>query len=125
MATKDIFIKSISVNKVRHLKDFTIPISENERKHLILTGKNGSGKTSLLEAIKNYLTLIPKDAIIEFSDWKSIRVYYENRFNEIKNKIEKELKFNSAYTAFKIWIIKNNKKLNREFKPLIPKIENQ
>lgn len=55
MATNDIFIKSITVNKVRHLKDITIPISDTERKHLILTGKNGSGKTSLLEVMKDYI----------------------------------------------------------------------
>lgn len=47
------FVKSISIYKVRHLEDFDIEISASERKHLILTGKNGCGKTSVLEAI-NY-----------------------------------------------------------------------
>jgi predicted ATP-binding protein involved in virulence len=37
---------------VRHLTDVDIVLSDTERKHLILTGKNGSGKTSLLEAIR-------------------------------------------------------------------------
>ena len=46
------YITKIKVNHVRHLKDIEIPLSENERKHLIITGKNGSGKTSLLEAIR-------------------------------------------------------------------------
>ena len=46
------YITNIKVNHVRHLKDIEIPLSESERKHLIITGKNGSGKTSLLEAMR-------------------------------------------------------------------------
>lgn len=53
---EDIFIKSIKINSVRHLKDLTIPLSDTERKHLMITGKNGSGKTSVLEEIKELLT---------------------------------------------------------------------
>ena len=48
---ENIFIKNIYVDKVRNLHDFDIEISQTEKKHLILTGKNGSGKTSLLESI--------------------------------------------------------------------------
>ncbi|MDZ7936207.1 MAG: AAA family ATPase [Emticicia sp.] len=50
---EDIFITNIHVNKVRHLEDVNIVLSETERKHLILTGKNGSGKTSVLEEMMN------------------------------------------------------------------------
>ncbi len=49
---EDIFISKIHINKVRHLENVDILLSETERKHLILTGKNGSGKTSLLQTIK-------------------------------------------------------------------------
>lgn len=45
------FITDIKVQEVFHLKDFCIPISETEKKHLIITGRNGSGKTILLNAI--------------------------------------------------------------------------
>ena len=48
------FITQIRVNKVRHISGMTIDLSENEKKNLIITGKNGSGKTSLLEAIRLY-----------------------------------------------------------------------
>jgi len=51
----ELFIEKITINEVRHLKDVDIPISSEERKHLILTGKNGSGKTSVLEAIRFYM----------------------------------------------------------------------
>lgn len=49
------FITKIDIKKVRHLEGVEIDISDTERKHLILTGKNGSGKTSVLEAIKNLI----------------------------------------------------------------------
>ena len=55
------FIKSIKIRKVRHLENIEIPISEIQKKHLILTGKNGSGKTSILESIKTYLSVLKSD----------------------------------------------------------------
>jgi len=45
------FITKINIKKVRHLREVNIPLSNTERKHLILTGKNGSGKTSILNAM--------------------------------------------------------------------------
>ena len=55
----EIFIKEVKIQKVRHLAEFSILLSDSNRKHLILTGRNGSGKTSLLEAIKAYLQIFP------------------------------------------------------------------
>ena len=52
---QDIFLTKIAVKHVRHLHDTSILLSETHRKHLILTGDNGSGKTSLLEALYAYL----------------------------------------------------------------------
>lgn len=48
---EQLYITKLAINKVRHLKDILIPLSENQIKHLILTGKNGSGKTSVVEAL--------------------------------------------------------------------------
>lgn len=50
-----IFISELKINHVRHLKDVRIPLSGDKMKHLILTGKNGSGKTSVLEALGHHL----------------------------------------------------------------------
>ena len=54
------FISKVHVQKVRHLENLDIVItnSTEEMRHLILTGKNGSGKTSLLEAIRTYLNSV-------------------------------------------------------------------
>lgn len=51
-----VYLTGIQIDHVRHLKNIFIPISDTEKKHLILTGRNGSGKTSLLVALKKYLT---------------------------------------------------------------------
>lgn len=55
-----VYITKIHIEKVRHLKNIDIPLSDEkgEMKHLILTGKNGSGKTSLLEALRGYLNSV-------------------------------------------------------------------
>lgn len=45
------FLTAVHIQKVRHLGNIDIPLSTEVRKNLILTGKNGSGKTSVLEAL--------------------------------------------------------------------------
>ena len=50
---QDVFITKIHIERVRHLENVDILLSETSRKHLILTGKNGSGKTSLLNDLRN------------------------------------------------------------------------
>ncbi len=47
------FIKNIHVNKLFHLNNFDIPIDDEKYPHLIITGKNGSGKTILLNAVSD------------------------------------------------------------------------
>ena len=44
------FITEIHIKKVRHLENIDIILGD-EKKHLILTGKNGSGKSNLVKAI--------------------------------------------------------------------------
>lgn len=78
----DTFLTEIEIKQVRHLRDISIPLSREQRKHLILTGKNGSGKTSVLEALKaNLEYLVSSDfhfrseieAIIEFLNNQSLQ----------------------------------------------------
>ncbi len=58
---KEIFIKQIRINEVRHLHDIAIALDSTSKKHLIITGKNGSGKTSLLLDIKGFLASMAID----------------------------------------------------------------
>lgn len=52
------YITEIKIDEVRHLSDIVISLNPKKRQHLIITGKNGSGKTSLLLAIQKYLQSI-------------------------------------------------------------------
>lgn len=66
---KNIYITNILINSVSHLKNIEIPLS-NEKKNLIITGKNGSGKTCLLDALAKHLqSLASEDAFGEYSKY--------------------------------------------------------
>jgi len=52
------FLTGIHINKVRHLENIDIPLSADTRKNLILTGKNGSGKTSVLNALISHFEYV-------------------------------------------------------------------
>lgn len=52
------FIKKIHVSKVLNLENINIELSCEKRQHLLITGKNGTGKTTLLQMVRNNLTAI-------------------------------------------------------------------
>ena len=69
------FITKIKINNVSHLKDIEINLPEDKRTHLILTGRNGSGKTSLLEALKSNLSAINNGS------WSHYKKYLTDKVN--------------------------------------------
>ena len=71
------FLTELNIRKVRHLKNINIPISRTERKNLILTGKNGSGKTSVLESLTEFLLFcvsnqyeVEAELVMNLAYWK-------------------------------------------------------
>ena len=106
-----IFITNLSIKKVRHLKDITIPLSENQMKHLIFTGKNGSGKTSVVEAMSVYLDNAFKDEY--FTNKKESVQGLAIQFNQSMNDIYL-LKYKCQY-------ILAYYRANRIFKAVQPK----
>lgn len=73
------FITSIYVEHSRNVKDLEIKLSDEKRQHLILTGKNGSGKTSLLEEIYSYLatlTVFNDKSLWQQKSKFNIKVYF-------------------------------------------------
>ena len=75
------YITKIKINKVRHLKNIEIPLSNDECKHLIITGKNGSGKTSLLEALRLFLWINYEDPTT--SAWIINKINEDKTFSNI------------------------------------------
>lgn len=80
---EQIFIANLIIQKVRHLKDISIELSKEKLKHLILTGKNGSGKTSVLDALAGYLSNIFMDEYFEDKE-----VWLNNAINELERAIK-------------------------------------
>ena len=90
------YIKNIHINKVRHLRDINIPLEKEDYPHLMLTGKNGSGKTSLLNAIANHIERIANDSYKNFEVYKRQIEYLENELeNNPQNTLstEQQLQF--------------------------------
>lgn len=71
------FIITIYIKQMRHLSNLSIELSNNIRQHLLITGSNGSGKTSLLLAIRSFLDLIIKHRyILEKNDHYNIKLSF-------------------------------------------------
>lgn len=93
-----IFIKNMRIDKVRHLKNINIQISENECRHIILTGKNGSGKTSVLDAIAIFINSIttgtnPAEVVAKINDTKErIEFYVKTQDEDYLQKDKDNLK---------------------------------
>lgn len=58
---KHFFVKNLYIHNLRHLDKLIIPINQEKMQHLILTGKNGSGKTSVLNEIKKFINIFLKN----------------------------------------------------------------
>ena len=46
---KEYFISEINIEKLYHLSNITIELDTTKRQHLLLTGKNGSGKNRITD----------------------------------------------------------------------------
>ena len=64
------FITQIDIESVRNLSPISLKLGDTERKHLIFTGKNGCGKTTLLTETKNYLAECAQHSPSDITNWK-------------------------------------------------------
>mgnify|MGYP000977815175 CR=1 FL=1 len=76
------YIKNIHINKVRHLSNINIPLEKEDYPHLMITGKNGSGKTSLLNTIANHIERIANDSYKYFENYEGHIKYFENELKD-------------------------------------------
>lgn len=78
------FLTKIHINKIFHLENVDIVLDPNEKTHLILTGKNGSGKTSLLNALVGFLENIKGDDSLGFLDIEKNLTFWEQELGRRK-----------------------------------------
>lgn len=92
---KEYFISEIDIEKLYHLSDIKIKLDSNQRQHLLLTGKNGSGKTSLLLEIEKFLRAINDEKLSQVFD------QYPTWINEAKKKVLSASSDSEKYAADK------------------------
>lgn len=84
------YITEIRIEELRHLSNIDILLNSEKRQHLMLTGKNGSGKTSLLLAIQMYLKAINNGKLNELHEqYMHWLLNSEKRIKSAKTEAEK------------------------------------
>ena len=97
----DAYITGIRIDKYRNIKDLSIELSKGSRKHLIITGNNGSGKTSLLDLL-----------VRNFSFFYSRSTKYnENTIQDYKRLFDPET-FDITNSLGAIYLNPSNKNIN-------------
>ena len=76
------YIKNIYIKQVRHLKDVSIPLEKEAYPHLMITGKNGSGKTSVLNAIAEHIEKVVNDKHKDFEAYERHIEYFEKQLKD-------------------------------------------
>lgn len=84
----DYFIQKVDIKNIRDIKDYEIPLDINNRKHLIITGKNGCGKTSSLIEINNYLIQLLNNGFQNIKNIEQNILNYSNAKNHSLKNIE-------------------------------------
>lgn len=87
------YITQIKIEELRHLSDICIDLKPDVRTNLLLTGKNGSGKTTVLRALKKYLTVIVDGKL------QNLERDYPTWLNHSKVKMENAKNENERYKA--------------------------
>lgn len=100
------FLTDIEIKKVRHLENIFIPLDKEKRKNLILTGKNGSGKTSVLEALVQYFSYITADNYYSMEESNRNYKKYKDQLKDLEEQADSDEKFekiNSIEKSMKLW----------------------
>lgn len=99
----DHFITGIKIEKLRHLSGIDIKLNPEYRQHLILTGKNGSGKTSLLMALQKYLRAVNRN---ELTKLYSIYIPQKLQAKRDAERAQIPAEKRRAEDAYKVWSAK-------------------
>ena len=102
------YIKEIAVHHVHHLREISIKVEDttspkNGPTHLMLTGRNGSGKTSVLQAIWEVMTRMTRSSVTadQYREWIE---HYKQKMDKAqdeheRNKAKDNFRDNEKYLA--------------------------
>ena len=85
---QEFFIQNVKVNEYNFIKNLEIPLSQDQRMHLIITGKNGSGKTTLLRGINEFLGELISGNYIKIYEMRDSINMFEAAIKELTLKNE-------------------------------------
>jgi len=85
------YISKIRIEKLKHLVNINIDLDNDKPKHLLLTGKNGVGKTTTLNAIRDWLRNIQVGSNIPV---RIFRNDIEKFSNQLKSELNEEKRIN-------------------------------
>ena len=77
------FATALHIRKVRHLENIEIPLDGRNRKNLLLTGKSGSGKTSVLEELVSHLEYIVSESFYTEEMCRAKISHYERKTQQL------------------------------------------
>lgn len=111
------YITKIRIYKLRHLENIDIDLSTDEPKHLLLTGKNGVGKTTILNAIKWWLRSIQSNTFNEAMEMKNKIEILSDQLKDVFNEekkiiIQNELKKLHSYMNNEVDLIFSGEEKN-------------
>jgi predicted ATPase len=98
------YITRIFVQKSRNVENFDIPLLDTSRQHLIFTGKNGSGKTSLLLEINKYLTKIDNGEFQQFEQNKNQLDNFRKQLSQPNITEDQKLNLERSVKDYENWI---------------------
>lgn len=116
------YITSIKINNLYHLHDFTISIEDDQKPHLFITGKNGSGKTVLLKAIAGFIESVKNDTHLNFIQYHQHLDFYKERLEKDVS-AEEKLKYKNQYNYYQSKIDELYGKVNISFSNVASIIE--
>lgn len=108
------YITEIQVNRLFHLSGFSIPISDDLYPHLIVTGRNGSGKTVLLNAIADFLDIVKHDRSLNFLKYHK-RLENGKRMQQRAKTSEERMYWRQNNESYEEWIEELYGKVNLIF----------
>ncbi|MCY7330848.1 MAG: ABC transporter ATP-binding protein, partial [Saprospiraceae bacterium] len=98
------YFTSLHVNDCFTYRDFDIPIGQGEGKpfrHLILTGRNGSGKTTILRGINDWMALSRNNGVPSYSPTPISPMLSERKTVPLEKKIVEPTLVNNSIWALR------------------------